>query len=216
MEEALTGQAKKSATFDDRGYIPVEFPPVGQTTPFDRRWWRWDVRTGKRLSSIRYVASRAIRIAWSRSLWGPLARGIVQECCSLPRRIGTIYATKVCRHGVCYGPVGPERSQREETLACIRDTQHITNCYRWATLLDVKLIVQAWRMGAEWASVYRDIPQLCSRCKATESLELNPPGALPGRGNSMPPQEVQQPRVDAERMHCASITKSARRHEANR
>jgi hypothetical protein len=178
---------RNSAKTDRQGYSPVEFPPVGQAGLFGRWLWRWDVRTGKRLSSIQCLASRAGRALWLGLLWSPIVRGIVREIRSLPGRIRTIYATRVYRNGVDFGPIGPIDSQREETHACIRDTQRIASYYPWATLLDVKLVVQAWRMGAEWASAYRSTPLLCSRCKATESL------AIPEGRNSMPPLAVQQP-----------------------
>jgi hypothetical protein len=111
----MTVSAKNSSKSDREGYIPVEFPPVGQAGPFGRWLWRWDVRTGKRLSSIRHLACRAGRAVWFRLLWAPLVRGIVSECCSLPLRIGTICATRVYRNGVEFGHVGSEQTQREAT-----------------------------------------------------------------------------------------------------
>lgn len=135
------------------GYRAVVFPP-SRNARVGRWLWKWDVCTGKRRSILHYAASRTIQILWLRILWGPLVREIVRECCSLPRRIGTIYATKLYRHGVCFGHPGsaPARTPDERTLACIQDTQRITSLYRWANSLDVKLIVEAWQLGAEWAS----------------------------------------------------------------
>jgi len=120
------------------------------------------VRTGTRRSNIHFVACRAVRVLWFRLLWGPLVRGIVLECCSLPRRIGTISSAKVYQRGVSYGLVGPCENQRAATLAYIRDTQRITNCYQRATLLDVKLIVKEWRMGVESAIVSGGIHPPCN------------------------------------------------------
>lgn len=137
-------------TRDDSDRTPAIFPDPTQSGFLDRWLWRWDVRTGQRLSSIRYLISRAIRSLFSDSQWARLVREIARECYSLPRRIGTIYTTKLYRYGVTIGHVQTS-SQYERTLACTRDMQRITNRFRWATSLDVLLLVEAWQMGAEWA-----------------------------------------------------------------
>jgi hypothetical protein len=166
------GKPRFASTVDDSGYIPVVFPESSQTQPLGRWLWRWDARTGKRVSSIRCAISRAIWTLWFQLLWGPLAREIVRECCSLPRRIATIYATRVYSHGVCFGRPGSrqEPSANERTLACIQDTRRITSSYRWATTLDVKLVVEAWQMGAEWACASECTSQKHNTNTAKESL----------------------------------------------
>jgi hypothetical protein len=145
---------RSCSTADRSNYIPAFFPEPTQSGPFGRWLWRYDGRTGKRLSSIHWLASRAIHVLWFGLLWAPLVRGIARECHSLPRRIGTIYATKIYRHGVRLGSLGGCKDQSSDmrTLACTRDMQRITNCRPWATPLDLAAYVEAWSMGAEWAA----------------------------------------------------------------
>jgi hypothetical protein len=158
----VTGQSLRAySTTDQANYIPAFFPEPTQIRRADRWLWRWDVRTGERLSSIRWLASRAIRFA-RLLLWMSQACGIVRECCSLPRRIGTIYVTKIYRRGVRLGSLGNCKDQRSDmrTLACTRDMQHITNCRPWATPLDLAAYVEAWSMGAEWAAPANGMHQM--------------------------------------------------------
>lgn len=153
----ILGVASSGAkpTRDGSDRIPAIFPDPTQSGFLDRWLWRWDVRTGQRLSSIRYLTSRVIRWLLSDSPWARLACEIVRECYSLPRRIGTICTTKLYRYGVTIGHVQTS-SQYERTLACTRDMQRITSRYRWATSLEVLLLVEAWQMGAEWACCKSD------------------------------------------------------------
>jgi hypothetical protein len=152
---------KEYSTVDRQDYIPAFFLEPTQIRPFDRWLWRWDGRTGKRLSNIHWLASRAIRFLRV-LLWGSQVCGIAQEFCSLPRRIGTIYATKIYRRGVRLGSLGGSKEQilNERTLACNRDMQHITTLYRWATPLDLAVYVEVWKLGAAWAESVSGIHQL--------------------------------------------------------
>jgi len=184
------GVFKDKPTPDRSDRTPITFPDPRETKLFGRWLWRWDVRTGTRLSSIRWLASRAIRFLWFGLLWAPLVRGIVLECYSLPRRIGTIYRTKIYLRGVSFW--NPEKQQdsmsRKQIFACIRDTQHITSQHGWATILDFALLAEAWQMGAEWGL----------SCDGTQQKDNISTPKLPAelletsREHPMPPQEVQQ------------------------
>lgn len=142
----------ESANEDRQGYSPAFFPEKRQTGFLGRCLWKWDARTGERLSSIRYAVSLAGRALCSHLLRGSLIREILRECCSLPRRIGTIYATKLYRRGVHFGSLRCQQYQRSNamTLACMRDTQRISESRPWATSLDLALFVDGWQQGAEW------------------------------------------------------------------
>jgi hypothetical protein len=139
---------------DQRDYTPAFFPEPNRTRLLARWLWRWDGRTGKRQSSIRFAVSRAARFLWFELLSAPTVHGIALEFRSLAGRIGTIYATNLYRRGVCFGGLGSYKDQtsNERTLACKRDTQRIATEHRWATLLDLAVYVEAWKAGAEWAA----------------------------------------------------------------
>jgi len=84
----------------------------------------------------------------------PLTREILTELYSLPTRIGWLYATKPYLYGNHIGQLGgsPQDALRNaQTLACIRDMQHIAASHRWASLLDRGLFVEGWNLGAKWA-----------------------------------------------------------------
>jgi hypothetical protein len=141
------------STSDDSDYIPVAFPRVSdQTRVFGFPLWRWDARTGKRLSNIRWQVSRAIHVLWFRLLWTPLVHEIARECCSLPRRIGTIYATKAHLREPSFGWLGGPHyeTQYKQIFACSRDMQGIASRAHWATSLDVQQWILAWGMGAQF------------------------------------------------------------------
>src|SRR5579863_2933836 len=99
---------KKSSKTDQRGCIPAgQFPRVSdQRKVFGFRLYRWDVRTGQRLSNIRWLVGRAIRFLWYRLPWRPLACEIALELRSLFQRINAIYATASYLRGVSFGSVG--------------------------------------------------------------------------------------------------------------
>lgn len=141
----------RSSTEDRSGYSRVIFPEQKRNSLFDRLLWKWDGRTGQRLSSIRWLASRAIRFLWFRLLWHPLVREIARECCSLPRRIGTIYTTRIYL-GISFGPQQLSDPRRDAQIqACIVDMQRIAETHRWANLLDLSLALECWNRGARWA-----------------------------------------------------------------
>jgi hypothetical protein len=150
---------------NDPGYSPVLFPSKTQTQLCRLRLLRMDGRTGKSLSSIRWLASRAIRFLWHELPLVPLTREIVRELRSLCGRIRTICATKLYRSGVSFGPlgIGQDTDQSRNTYACIRDTRRIASRYHWATTSDYSLMVEAWNAGAEWRSSL-DTPQSGTLC----------------------------------------------------
>jgi len=165
--DAVTGQsvARSVSKTDGCGYSPVVFPSKNQTRFCRLRLLRVDGRTGKSLSSIRWLVSRAIRLLCFDLPLVQLAREIVRELRSLGDRIGTIYAAKLYQSGVSFGPlgIGPDSEQSRKTYACIRDMQHITSRYRWATSLDYSMMVEAWNLGVEWRSSL-DIPPTDTLC----------------------------------------------------
>jgi hypothetical protein len=167
----MTGQFVRSVSrTDDDGYSPAVFPSKNQTLLCRLRLLRVDGRTGKSLSSIRWLVSCAIRFLCSDLPLVPLTCEIVRELRSLYGRIGTIYAAKLYQSGVSFGPLGngQDSAQSRKTYACIRDMQRITNRYRWATTLDYSMMVESWKLGAEWQSSL-DIPQ-----SHTLSTDANP------------------------------------------
>lgn len=172
QSSSTVAELRNPSNMSDSGYTPVVFPGKTQTRLFRLRWWRVDARTGSSLSSIRWLASRAIQFLWFRLLWAPLTREIALELRSLPARIGTIYATRVYRSGVAVGPLGtgPQSARYMRTHACIRDMQRITSRYRWATSLDYLLMAEAWNLGAEWQSgLCNDrSDKVCSETSRTE------------------------------------------------
>ena len=178
-----------SSSEDAGDYVPEAFPLAAQTGNhlWGRLWWRWDVRTGKRLSSIRWLISRIAQALWSEFLWHPSVREILKELGSLEWRIRRICQASISvRYGCLQGNrVG--RLANARTRACIRDTQEIGTIRPRATLLDRQLFVEGWQRGAEWA--------LCEiRNSRPDSLHIDlEASANPDGGKSMPPSEVPQP-----------------------
>lgn len=113
------------------------------------------VRMGLLLSRIRRGIYRLCRTTFWIVYPLPLVREILRELCSFPRRIGWLYATKPYLYGIHLGRLGGsprDRHGNAQTLACIEDTQRITQIHRWANLADRSLFVEGWKRGAEWAS----------------------------------------------------------------
>lgn len=115
-------------------------------------------RLGGRKPSLRSKIQLRIYRLWRSIYWrlkpSPLVCEIARELCSLPRRIGTICATKPYLLGIEIGPLGqiPARALRyKQTRACIRDMQHIARSHPWANLLDQGLFVEGWNLGTKWA-----------------------------------------------------------------
>src|SRR6266436_10125066 len=80
----------------------------------------------------------------------PLIREVLRECRSLFQRIRMLRESiPLAYHGNLQGNRG-HRRENEQTLRCIRDTQHITQHRPLATMLDRQLFVKGWQLGAEW------------------------------------------------------------------
>jgi len=143
---------------DDSGYTPAVFPQTSRNGLFGAVLWRWDARTGQRLSSIRWLVSRVMTAAWFGFLWHPLTREILRECYSFPHRIGTICATKPYL-GISLGRIGHSLCalhSNEATLARSEDMQYIKGSCPWATLLDQKMFLEGWNRGARWAEAHTE------------------------------------------------------------
>lgn len=136
------------------GCIPASrFPRESdQRKLFGFPLYRWDVRTGRRLSNIRVLVTRAFRFLRYRSLGHPLICEIVGELHTLLLRIQTIYVSKSYRRGVLLGFLGTIHcdTQYAQLQSCIRDMQCIASHAHWARTLDHRAWVLAWGMGAQF------------------------------------------------------------------
>ena len=178
------------STEDAEGYIPALFPVASQigNRPWTRLWWRWDVRTGKRLSNIRWLVLRAGRVLWSELLWRPSTHEILREIGSLGWRIGRICQARISvRYGSLQGNYLDRRGNRR-TRACIRDTQDIKKFRPRATLLDRQLFVEGWQQGAEWALCEIGNSQV-GNSRSNQAAWDDPLRD----GNPTPPSATQQP-----------------------
>lgn len=141
---------------DRFGGIPAgQFPRESdQRRLFGFALYRWDVRTGRRLSNIRWLVNRAGLFLWYRSLGHPLVREIAGELRSLVERIYTICESKSYRRGVVLGFAGGQHfdTQCNQIRACTQDMRDITNRVRWATRLDLRILVEAWGMGGQFGA----------------------------------------------------------------
>jgi len=84
----------------------------------------------------------------------PLVHKTLWELCRVAQRIDTLYATKpyLCENLI--GLLGENRMhslRNAQTLACIQDTQYITQFRPWTNLLDRGLFVEGWNQGAKLA-----------------------------------------------------------------
>jgi len=160
----------------------------------DRLWTAiLDGRKSSPLSNTLLGISRISRTIAFAVVPPPLVCEILRELCSLPRRIGTIYATKPYLYGIPIGRLAGSRLHQQsnaQTLACMRDTQRINASHPWANLLDRHLFVEGWKAGAEWA--FGESRNLHSGSSHTDRRASDASGER--GGNSMPPQASQQRR----------------------
>jgi hypothetical protein len=150
QEERITVCASSE---NDLGYIPLVAPDSDQDCKRNQESSIWSAHTAGLLASIRSAVLQLCRALFARCRPFPLGREILRECYSLPRRIGMIRATKMYLYGVRFGRLQENQRHRhsnERTLACIRDTQRITQSRPWATLMDRHLFVEGWQSGVEW------------------------------------------------------------------